>query len=282
MKILELKKVCKHYDAFDLKDVSFDLPQGTVTGLVGENGAGKSTIIKSIIDAVHPNSGEIFFKGKNIKALSKTERQKIGIVLDDTGLPLELNIKTLNKVLSKIYSTWDTNKFKCYVKKFGLPEQQLIKTFSKGMKMQLALAVAFSYDNEILILDEPTSGLDPVVRDDIISMLYDYIQDGDKSVLISSHITSDLEKLCDYIVYLHKGEVVMDEEKDEILQKYAVYGIEKKLLTELDKKAVVKIMHRDYGVDVLAIKNLMPESFEYRPVKLEDIMLFYSKGEDLC
>lgn len=281
MKIVELKNVCKQYSEFNLKKISFSIPEGVVVGLVGENGAGKSTIIKSIINAIHPDSGQIFFKGKEINTLSKSERQKIGVVLDDTGLPLELNINTLDKVLKNIYSTWHSDKFNSYVNKFNLPKKQSIKSFSKGMKMQLALAVAFSYDNDVLILDEPTSGLDPVVRDEILSMLYDYIQDGKKSVLISSHITSDLEKLCDYIVYLHKGKIELDEEKDKILEKYAVYGIEEKILKELDKNAIVKILRRSYGLDLLAIKKLMPANFEYRPVKLEDIMLFYSKGENI-
>ncbi len=281
MKIVELKNVCKQYSEFNLKNISFSIPEGVVVGLVGENGAGKSTIIKSIINAIHPDSGQIFFKGKEINTLSKSERQKIGVVLDDTGLPLELNINTLDKVLKNIYSTWHSDKFNSYVNKFNLPKKQSIKSFSKGMKMQLALAVAFSYDNDVLILDEPTSGLDPVVRDEILSMLYDYIQDGKKSVLISSHITSDLEKLCDYIVYLHKGKIELDEEKDKILEKYAVYGIEEKILKELDKNAIVKILRRSYGLDLLAIKKLMPANFEYRPVKLEDIMLFYSKGENI-
>lgn len=281
MKIVELKNVCKQYSEFNLKNISFSIPEGVVVGLVGENGAGKSTIIKSIINAIHPDSGQIFFKGKEINTLSKSERQKIGVVLDDTGLPLELNINTLDKVLKNIYSTWHSDKFNSYVNKFNLPKKQSIKSFSKGMKMQLALAVAFSYDNDVLILDEPTSGLDPVVRDEILSMLYDYIQDGKKSVLISSHITSDLEKLCDYIVYLHKGKIELDEEKDKILEKYAVYGIEEKILKELDKNAIVKILRRSYGLDLLAIKKLMPSNFEYKPVKLEDIMLFYSKGENI-
>ncbi len=280
--MLSIKGLNKHYTNFEMDGVSFDIPEGTVVGLIGENGAGKSTVIKSILGAVHPDGGQIIFDGKPIDRLSKAEKQKISFVLDDMGLPLELSMSMLDKVLSNVFEKWDSAKFRQLLQQFGLPEKKLLKEFSRGMKMKAAIAVALSYDSQLLILDEPTSGLDPVIRDEILEMIYDYNRHEGHAALISSHITTDLEKICDYIVYLHNGRVVFNEEKDELLAKYAVYSVDKIQLEELDKTAVVKILRREYGVDVLAIKQKMPSDFDFKPVSLDDIMLFYSKGENLC
>ncbi len=280
--MLSIKNYAKHYKNFDIEDISFDIPDGMVVGLIGENGAGKSTIIKSILGAVHPDGGNILFNGREILKVGKKERQQISFVLDDTGLPMELNLAMLDNVLSCIYDKWDSSKFRELVRQFALPEKKLFKDFSKGMKMKAAIAVALSYDSTILILDEPTSGLDPVVRDEILEMIYNYNKDGNRAVLLSSHITSDLEKICDYIVYIHDGKIIFNEEKDVLLNKYAVYSIDEKKLGELDGDAFVRIIRREYGMEVLAEKDKMPHDFEYKPVTLDDIMLFYSKGEQIC
>lgn len=280
--MLSIKNYAKHYKNFDIEDISFDIPDGMVVGLIGENGAGKSTIIKSILGAVHPDGGNILFNGREILKVGKKERQQISFVLDDTGLPMELNLAMLDNVLSCIYDKWDSSKFRELVRQFALPEKKLFKDFSKGMKMKAAIAVALSYDSTILILDEPTSGLDPVVRDEILEMIYNYNKDGNRAVLLSSHITSDLEKICDYIVYIHDGKIIFNEEKDVLLYKYAVYSIDEKKLGELDGDAFVRIIRREYGMEVLAEKDKMPHDFEYKPVTLDDIMLFYSKGEQIC
>lgn len=280
--MLSIKNYAKHYKNFDIEDISFDIPDGMVVGLIGENGAGKSTIIKSILGAVHPDGGNILFNGREILKVGKKERQQISFVLDDTGLPMELNLAMLDNVLSCIYDKWDSSKFRELVRQFALPEKKLFKDFSKGMKMKAAIAVALSYDSTVLILDEPTSGLDPVVRDEILEMIYNYNKDGNRAVLLSSHITSDLEKICDYIVYIHDGKIIFNEEKDVLLNKYAVYSIDEKKLGELDGDAFVRIIRREYGMEVLAEKDKMPHDFEYKPVTLDDIMLFYSKGEQIC
>lgn len=280
--MLSIKNYAKHYKNFDIEDISFDIPDGMVVGLIGENGAGKSTIIKSILGAVHPDGGNILFNGREILKVGKKERQQISFVLDDTGLPMELNLAMLDNVLSCIYDKWDSSKFRELVRQFALPEKKLFKDFSKGMKMKAAIAVALSYYSTILILDEPTSGLDPVVRDEILEMIYNYNKDGNRAVLLSSHITSDLEKICDYIVYIHDGKIIFNEEKDVLLNKYAVYSIDEKKLGELDGDAFVRIIRREYGMEVLAEKDKMPHDFEYKPVTLDDIMLFYSKGEQIC
>lgn len=280
--MLSIRGLSKRYMNFSVEDVTFNVPDGTVVGLIGENGAGKSTIIKSVLGAVHPDGGEILVDGMPLDKLDRSGRQKISFVLDDMGLPMELTLSMLDKVLSNIFEKWDSAKFKALVQKFGLPEKKMLKEFSKGMKMKATIAVALSYESNLLILDEPTSGLDPVVRDDILEMIYDYNRQNGRAALISSHITTDLEKICDYIVYIHGGKVIFNEEKDELLSRYAIYSTDEKQLAELDKTAVVKVLHRDYGVDILASKEKMPRDFEYRPVSLDDIMLFYSKGESIC
>ena len=280
--MLSIRGLSKRYINFSVEDVTFKVPDGTVVGLIGENGAGKSTIIKSVLGAVHPDGGEILVDGMPLDKLDRSGRQKISFVLDDMGLPMELTLSMLDKVLSNIFEKWDSAKFKSLVQKFGLPEKKMLREFSKGMKMKATIAVALSYESNLLILDEPTSGLDPVVRDDILEMIYDYNRQNGRAALISSHITTDLEKICDYIVYIHGGKVIFNEEKDELLSRYAIYSTDEKQLAELDKTAVVKVLHRDYGVDILASKEKMPRDFEYRPVSLDDIMLFYSKGESIC
>lgn len=280
--MLSINGLSKHYTNFDVNNVSFDIPDGMVVGLIGENGAGKSTIIKSILGVVHPDGGEIVFTGTPVSKLNKAERQKISFVLDDMGLPIELTLSMLDKVLSNIYGKWDSAKFHSLVQRFQLPENKLFKEFSKGMKMKATIAVALSYESNLLILDEPTSGLDPVVRDEILQMIYDYNQENNHAALISSHITTDLEKICDYIVYIHNGRVIFNEEKDELLSKYAVYSVDEQQFKELDKAAIIKVLHREYGTDVLALKEKMPQDFDFKAVTLDDIMLFYSKGESVC
>lgn len=280
--MLSIRDLKKHYENFDIENVSFDIPKGAVVGLIGENGAGKSTVIKFILGAVHPDGGQILFDGKEIRETCRKDRQKIAFVFDDTGLPLELDLGMLDKVLCRIYDKWDTAKFRSLIREFSLPRDKMLKDFSKGMKMKAAIDVAFSYDSDVLILDEPTSGLDPVVRDEIIEMIYNYNQNGDRSVLLSSHITADLEKICDYIVYIHEGRIIFNEEKDELLNRYAIYSIEDKHLRELNKSAFIKVLKREYRTEILAQKDKMPKDFEYKPVTLDEMMLFYSKGEDVC
>lgn len=280
--MLSIRDLKKHYENFDIENVSFDIPKGAVVGLIGENGAGKSTVIKCILGAVHPDGGQILFDGKEIRETCRKDRQKIAFVFDDTGLPLELDLGMLDKVLCRIYDKWDTAKFRSLIREFSLPRDKMLKDFSKGMKMKAAIAVAFSYDSDVLILDEPTSGLDPVVRDEIIEMIYNYNQNGDRSVLLSSHITADLEKICDYIVYIHEGRIIFNEEKDELLNRYAIYSIEDKHLRELNKSVFIKVLKREYRTEILAQKDKMPKDFEYKPVTLDEMMLFYSKGEDVC
>ena len=275
---IEIKNLTKHYGGFTLDNVSFGVPRGSVVGLIGENGAGKSTIIKSLLGVINTDGGEILFDGVPLGRLGKNQRQLTGVVLDDVSLPSAVNLRELNTVMKNIFSRWDEQTFFALTERFRLPRDKKTGEFSKGMKMKTAIAAALSHGAETLILDEPTSGLDPVARDEILDILYDFMQNSGHAVLISSHITSDLEKLCDYVVFIHGGKVAVSGEKDALLEEYAVYGGN---ISDLDPAAVVRVRRRNYGADALVKRSMIPPSFGTEKTTLEDIMLFFVKGEKL-
>ena len=274
---IEIKNLTKHYGGFTLDNVSFGVPCGSVVGLIGENGAGKSTIIKSLLGVINTDGGEILFDGVPLGRLAKNQRQLTGVVLDDVSLPSAVNLRELNAVMKNMFSRWDEQTFFALTERFRLPRDKKTGEFSKGMKMKTAIAAALSHGAETLILDEPTSGLDPVARDEILDILYDFMQNSGHAVLISSHITSDLEKLCDYVVFIHGGKVAVSGEKDALLEEYAVYGGN---ISDLDA-AVVRVRRRNYGADALVKRSMIPPSFGTEKTTLEDIMLFFVKGEKL-
>lgn len=275
---IEIKNLTKHYGGFTLDNVSFGVPCGSVVGLIGENGAGKSTIIKSLLGVINTDGGEILFDGVPLGRLGKNQRQLTGVVLDDVSLPSAVNLRELNTVMKNMFSRWDEQTFFALTERFRLPRDKKTGEFSKGMKMKTAIAAALSHGAETLILDEPTSGLDPVARDEILDILYDFMQNSGHAVLISSHITSDLEKLCDYVVFIHGGKVAVSGEKDALLEEYAVYGGN---ISDLDPAAVVRVRRRNYGADALVKRSMIPPSFGTEKTTLEDIMLFFVKGEKL-
>ena len=275
---IEIKNLTKHYGGFTLDNVSFGVPRGSVVGLIGENGAGKSTIIKSLLGVINTDGGEILFDGVPLGRLGKNQRQLTGVVLDDVSLPSAVNLRELNTVMKNMFSRWDEQTFFALTERFRLPRDKKTGEFSKGMKMKTAIAAALSHGAETLILDEPTSGLDPVARDEILDILYDFMQNSGHAVLISSHITSDLEKLCDYVVFIHGGKVAVSGEKDALLEEYAVYGGN---ISDLDPAAVVRVRRRNYGADAMVKRSMIPPSFGTEKTTLEDIMLFFVKGEKL-
>ena len=275
---IEIKNLTKHYGGFTLANVSFSVQRGSVVGLIGENGAGKSTIIKSLLGVINTDGGEILFDGVPLGRLGKNQRQLTGVVLDDVSLPSAVNLRELNAVMKNMFSRWDEQTFFALTERFRLPRDKKTGEFSKGMKMKTAIAAALSHGAETLILDEPTSGLDPVARDEILDILYDFMQNSGHAVLISSHITSDLEKLCDYVVFIHGGKVAVSGEKDALLEEYAVYGGN---ISDLDPAAVVRVRRRNYGADALVKRSMIPPSFGTEKTTLEDIMLFFVKGEKL-
>lgn len=283
MNAIEIRNICKRYGDFALRDVSFVLPQGCILGLVGENGAGKSTLIRMMLGACRPDSGEIVTLGEAAEpgaAFTKV-KQEIGVVLDEACLPDELNAQQIGRVMAAMYQNWDQTAYDRMVKRFALPQKKLVNAYSRGMKMQLALAVAISHNARLLVLDEATGGLDPVVRDEILDILNEYTRDETRSILLSSHIVSDLEKICDYIVFLSHGRVLLVEEKDAISEKYALLTLSEAEYTQLDKACVLRVMRSRGAVRVLARRDRIAD-MPCERATIEDVMLLMEKGEGIA
>lgn len=275
--ILELRDVCKDYHSFSLKNVNISLPKGSIMGFIGENGAGKSTTIKLILNLVWKNSGEIKVFDCDHEKLNREMKEHIGVVLDECHYPQELNWKDINSIMKRFYKTWDGLKFEGYMKRFKIDKACKVKEYSRGMKMKLSIAVAISHDSKLLILDEATSGLDPIVREQILDLLMEFIQDEEKSVFLSSHILSDLEKICDYITFIHRGEIVLSENKDDLLGQYAVLHCSETQLSQVDNKAIIAVQKNAFGVDALVYRDKVSTKFTMDPANLEQIMLFITK-----
>lgn len=276
MNAIEIKNLTKKFKGFALDNVSISLPTGCIIGLIGENGAGKSTVIKSILGIIHPDSGEINIFGKEPTAEMKND---IGVVLDEIGIPMQFNIKNVDSIMKNVFTNWNSDVFYDYIKKFNLPDKKAFKTFSKGMKMKLGIAVALSHDAKLLILDEPTSGLDPLVRDEIIDIFNDFTRDETHSILISSHIVSDLEKICDYITFIHNGKITLCEEKDILLEKYGFINTSEEVLVGLDKSAVKGKKSHKFGTEAVIVRDKVPSSFDVKPVTIEELFVYMSKEE---
>lgn len=280
---LVVNGLTKKYKDFVLDNISFSVPYGAIVGLIGENGAGKSTTINAILGLISKNAGNIEILGRNDTEIDESIRNQIGVVFDGNNYPDVLSAKKLNNVFKKIYTTWDESKFFLLLKKMSLPADKKIKEFSKGMKMKLSIAVAFSHNSKLLILDEATSGLDPVIRDDILDMFLDFVQDENNSILVSSHITSDLEKVADYIVFIHNGKVVFSKPKDELRYKYGIIKCGAAQFDAIQKKDIIAYRKQDYEWEVLvADKDKAQRKYSKAvidPATIDEIMLLYVKGE---
>lgn len=277
---VEFKNVTKRYDGFKLDNVSFALPRGCIMGLIGANGAGKSTVIKLMLDIIKKDGGDIEVLGTDSRNLTNELKEKIGVVFDESSFPENLKLKEIEKVLANIYKNWDGAAFSKYVKEFGLSKEKAVKDFSRGMKMKLSIACALSHHAELLILDEATSGLDPIVRDEILDIFLDFIQDENNSVLISSHITSDLEKICDYITFINNGSIVMSEEKDIILEKYIVVKGDADEIERIPRENIIGMRKNKFGAEALAEAAYVYPGLVTEPADLETIMLFNIKKEN--
>jgi len=277
MNAIEIKDLTKEYDGFKLDNISLVLPSGCIMGLIGENGAGKSTTINSILGLKKYKKGSIKVLGQDMNAKLKND---IGVVLDEVGLPEALNVKNIGTIMRNVYSNWSDDDFNSYINKFSLPENKKFGDFSKGMKMKLAIAIALSHNAKLLILDEPTSGLDPLVRDEIIDILIEFTRDEEHSILISSHIVSDLEKLCDYIAFIHKGKLMLCEEKDVLLERYRFISATEEQINELDHDAVKGKKVGKFSTEAIVDQELIPESFRTSPVTIEDLFVFMAKEEN--
>lgn len=285
IKISNLSKRYKKSSRPSLDNVSLDLPQGCVLGLVGENGAGKTTLIKAITGSVKFDSGSIEVLGHDIDAASQNKtddrfRQDIGTVLAEDSFPEIMTAGMIGNVMKSIYINWDSACYNRYLEKFGLDSKKKYKEYSRGMKMKLSIAVAMSHNAKLLLLDEATSGLDPVVRDQLLDEFNEFTRDENHSILISSHITSDLEKICDYIAFIHEGRIVMCDTKDAILDKYGILHCTDDVLAELEDGAVAGSKSSDYGAEALVVRSKVPDTFDISPVSLDDIIVYIARGID--
>lgn len=278
---IEIHNLMKEYKDFKLDNVDITLPSGTIMGFIGENGAGKSTTIKLILDLIKRDRGEIKIFGTDIRDHNRDIMENIGAVIDESSFPESLHIRDINLVEKNIYKTWNEKKFFSLVKKFNLPDKKKIKDFSRGMRMKLSIAIELSHDSKLLILDEATSGLDPIVRDEILDIFLEFIQDEGHSIFISSHIISDLEKICDYITFIHKGRVVFSDAKDELTDKYAILKCSKSEYERIDRSAVIGCRKNDYGVDALVKKKMVRTSSIMERPSIEDIMLYFVKENNI-
>lgn len=282
---LILKNVNKKYEKsnFAIKDISFSVPEGSIVGFIGENGAGKSTTMNCILNVIRRDSGTIEIFGREMTDEDIDSRENIGVVYDSNNFPEYLTAKQLADILGRIYSKWDDFCFGQFLRRFGLPESQKIKTYSRGMSMKLAIAVALSHDSKLLILDEATSGLDPIMRDEILDVLLEFVKQENHSILLSSHITSDLEKIADYIVFIHNGEIILNKTKDELIYEYGVIRCSENDFHNILSEDILSSMKKDYQIDVL-IKNRKLIEKKYKnlivdSVSLDEIMLLLVKGE---
>lgn len=279
MEALRLENVTKRYDGFTLDNVSINLPRGCIMGFIGENGAGKSTTIKLVLDLIRRDQGNISILGQdNLAALSQV-KEHLGVVLEESCFPENLSALSVNHVLKNIYKTWDEQKYWSLVNQFSLPRTKKVKDYSKGMKMKLSIAAALSHDTRLLILDEATSGLDPIVRDEIQDVFLEFIQDEGNSIFFSTHIVSDLEKVSDYITLIHKGKIIFSESKDELLDSHGVLKCSQEEFKALNPSVVKGYRKSSFGVEALVLKDGVQGNFTLDRAGIEDIMLYYLKGE---
>ena len=274
MNAIEIKNLSKHYQGFSLENLNLTLPNGCIMGLVGENGAGKSTTIRMILGMTKPDSGEITVFGRE---LTRELKEQIGVVLDEPGYPGCMTAAQIGNMLCGIFRGWEQDAFEGYLTKLNIPANKPFKDFSKGMKMKLCLAAALSHGAKLLILDEATSGLDPVVRDELLDIFNDFTRDEGNSVLISSHIVSDLEKICDYIAFLHQGKLMLCREKDELLNEYAfVQGSRE----EIDLLHPIGRRDGRFGTEAIVRRCDVPDGMKTSPITIEELFIFMAKEEN--
>ncbi len=277
MNAIEIKNLSKAYKGFKLDNISLALPKGCIMGLIGENGAGKSTTIKLILDTIRRDNGSIEVLGKDNLINFKERKEDIGVVLDEAYFPESFTVKEVNQVMKNTFKRWNQELFFEHCKKLSLPYDKAFKEFSRGMKMKLAITVALSHEAKLLILDEATSGLDPIARDEILNILYEFTRNDEHSILISSHIVSDLEKLCDYIAFIHKGRLLFCEEKDMLLEKYGILKCNQTDFEAINSKAVKGVRKNNYGIEALVETSMIPSAMSVDKATIEDIIVFLAK-----
>ena len=280
MNAIELSHINKSFGDFAIRDLNLTVPSGTICGLVGENGAGKSTTIRLLMGVLRPDSGTASVLGADVSSPEfRDVKEDVGVVLDEAYFPESLNAVQVGKIMAATYRRWDQGLYDGYLKRFDLPQNKQFKDYSRGMRMKLAIAAALSHQPKLLVLDEATAGLDPIVRDEVLDIFNEFTREEDHSILISSHILSDLEKLCDYIAFIHKGDLLFCEEKDQLLEQYGIFEDSRENLDCLQPEAIVAREESRYGgVLALVKRDLAPAGFQLEKPSVEDIVLFLVKG----
>ena len=275
---IEIRGLTKHYKGFSLENLNLDLPAGCVLGLVGENGAGKSTTIRLTMDALERDGGTVTVLGVDNKSREfHALKEDIGVVLDETFVPEILSAKQLGRIMAGSFKNWEQDTYEGWLKRLDLPEDKRFKDYSRGMTMKLGIAAALSHGAKLLLLDEATGGLDPMVREELLEVFADFAAQDGHAVLLSSHIVSDLERICDYIAFLHKGRLVLCEEKDVLLEKYGILKCSKEQLQNIPAGAVHGVRIGNYGAEALVEREAMPRGAVIDRPTLEAIILYMSK-----
>lgn len=281
---IEIKNLKKKYEDFELKGIDLTVPKGMIVGFIGENGAGKTTTIKAILNLIKSNADKMELLGKDIRSDEKRIKEDIGVVLDDSFLSEYLNLVDIDKVMRKIYKNWDEKLYYKYIELFKLPHKKILKEYSSGMKMKLKIITAISHHPKLLILDEPTNGLDPIARNDILDIFQDFIQNEENSILVSSHITSDLEHISDYIVFIADGKIIFTKEKDELLDRYGIVKCSIEEFKTFSAKDYIAYKKNRYNYEVLVDdRNSFKKKYKVEVIDkptLEEIMLIYVKGKN--
>lgn len=282
---IEVKNLLKKYPGFTVENISFEVPKGSIVGLIGENGAGKTTTIKTILNLTEKDSGQISVLGAD-NLDGKEIKEEIGVVFDDDCLHDNLTIVRVEKIMNHLYKRWDRDLFEQYCRRFALDKKRTVGELSKGMKMKLSIAIALSHRPRLLIMDEATSGLDPVMRDEILDVFLEFIQDEEHAVLLSTHITSDLEKIADYIVFIHDGKVKFSLPKDTLIYQYGILRCRTEEFKEIERADILACRKKEFEWEVLvADKEKMARKYKRCVIDhttIDEIMLLYIKGEQLC
>ncbi|MDD6052086.1 MAG: ABC transporter ATP-binding protein [Clostridiales bacterium] len=273
MNALEIKNLTKTFPGFALGPVSLTLPSGCILGLIGENGAGKSTTIRLILDILHKDGGSVTILGRDHTADLRLTKEEVGVVMDEAGIPECLTTAQVGRIMQHTFRQWDGAEYERLLRALSLPDNKPFKDFSRGMKMKLGIAIAMSHHAKLLILDEATSGLDPVVRDEVVEMFGEFTCDEQHAILISSHIVSDLEKLCDYVAFLHQGKLLLCEEKDALLAQYGILHCTAEQLAALDPLCIRHKKETPYGVEALVLRSAVPAQMHLSPVTIEELFI---------
>lgn len=281
---IEIRNLVKNYgDKFTLGEINLDIPSGIIIGLIGENGAGKTTLIKSILNIIRSDKGNIKIFEKDIKINESEIKENIGVVLDNMFFPELLMPKDINFIMKEVYKNWDEQLFNKYLSEFKLKNNQSIKSMSKGMRKKLEIATALSHHPKLLILDEPTSGLDPVVRNEVLDIFLDFIQDEEHTILLSTHITSDLEHIADKIIFINQGKVVLDQSRDDLLDNYGILKCDVDKFDTISKDDIIAYKKNKYDYEIL-VNDINKIKKKYKDfivdkITLEELMVLMIKGE---